>query len=62
VQRKAGECERLPVLREERPTQACLAEHAASNAKDLDIEIMDLDAMATAGVPTLLAAMAALFM
>jgi len=54
--------ERLPVLREERPTQACLAEHAASNAKDLDIEIMDLDTMATAGVPTLLAAMAALFM
>ena len=27
------------------------AEQAASNAKDLDIEIMDLDTMATAGVP-----------
>jgi hypothetical protein len=64
VERKAGECERLPVLREERPTQACLATQAASNgnAPALELEIMDYDTMATAGVPTLLAAMAVLYM
>jgi hypothetical protein len=68
-QRKAGECGPLPVLREERPTQACLAQHAAFNADaqaiarvHLKLNTMDVEIMATAGVPTLLAAMTALYM
>jgi len=66
AQRTAGECERLPVLREERPAQACLsqyAEQAAARAPALDSDLdLNVDLMATAAVPTLLAALAALYM
>jgi hypothetical protein len=63
AQRAAGTCEPLPVLREERPTEACLAQYAeqaalrsAPDADGMQFDLMDV--MATAAVPTLLAAMA----
>jgi hypothetical protein len=67
VQLTAGECEALPVLREERPAEACLsqyAEQAAARASapawgaSMDMDIIDL--MAPAAVPTAIAAALAL--
>jgi hypothetical protein len=66
AQRTAGECEPLPVLREERPAQACLSQYAeqtAARAPTMDSNLdMAIDLMATATVPTLIAALAALYM
>jgi hypothetical protein len=64
--RTAGECEPLPVLREDRPTEACLAQYAEygherppSPGPVMEkIEMgLDVEIMAPAAVPTLLAAL-----